>query len=61
MVFDDAEAAREVRKGSRTLGEERFQAALRHQRAMYVKQAARGEERLVVYAIYPAAHEVIRY
>ncbi|MGH7325619.1 MAG: apolipoprotein N-acyltransferase [Candidatus Rokuibacteriota bacterium] len=61
MVFDDAEAAREVRKGSRAIGEERFQAALRHQRAMYVKQPARGEERLVIYATYPAAHEVIRY
>jgi apolipoprotein N-acyltransferase len=61
MVFDDAEAAREVRKGSRTIGEERFQAALRHQRAMYVRQPARGEERLVIYTTYPAAHEVIRY
>lgn len=61
MVFDDAGAAREVRRGSRHIGEERFQAALDHQRAMYVKQAARGEHRLVVYERYPNAREVVQY
>lgn len=61
MVFDDPEAARQVRRGFRVIGEERFQAALRHQRAMYVKHAARGEHRLVIYERYPQAIEVIRY
>lgn len=61
MVFDDAGAAREVRRGSRHIGEERFQAALVHQRAMYVKQAARGDHRLVVYERHPSAREVVRY
>lgn len=61
MVFDDPEAAREVRRGSRTIGEEAFQAALARQRAMYVKQAARGEHRLVIFDRYPGFREVIRY
>lgn len=61
MVFDDVGAARDVRRGSRYTGEERFQAALAHQRAMYVKQAARGDHRLVVYDRYPSAREVVRY
>jgi hypothetical protein len=61
MVFDDAGAAREVRRGSRHIGEERFQAALVRQRAMYVKQAVRGDHRLVVYERYPSAREVVRY
>lgn len=61
MIFDDAPAARDVRRGSRNLGEERFRAALRHQRAMYVKHAARGEESLVVYTDYPVVRETFRY
>lgn len=61
MIFDDPEAAREVRKGSRRIGEERFQAALRHQRAMYMKQPARGEHRLVIYSSYPAINGEIDY
>jgi len=61
MIFDDPEAAREVRRGSRNIGEERFEAALRHQRAMYVKQTARGEESLVLYAEYPTARGTVRY
>ncbi|MBI1960376.1 MAG: apolipoprotein N-acyltransferase [Candidatus Rokubacteria bacterium] len=61
MIFDDAEAARDVRRGSRHLGEERFGAALRHQRAMYVKHSARGEESFVIYADYPAVRETLRY
>ncbi|MBI4608811.1 MAG: prolipoprotein diacylglyceryl transferase [Candidatus Rokubacteria bacterium] len=61
MIFDDAEAARQARRGSRIIGEERYQAALAHQRAMYVKQAARGEDSLVIYDRYPSAREVIRY
>ncbi|HXK34461.1 MAG TPA: apolipoprotein N-acyltransferase, partial [Dehalococcoidia bacterium] len=61
MIFDDPQAARDVRRGSRNLGEERFRAALRHQRAMYLKQTARGEESLVVYGDYPTVHETLRY
>ncbi|MBI4636664.1 MAG: apolipoprotein N-acyltransferase [Candidatus Rokubacteria bacterium] len=61
MIFDDVQAARDVRHGSRTLGEERFQAALRHQRAMYLKYAARGDESFVVYAEYPLVRETLRY
>lgn len=61
MVFDDPEAAREVRRGSRTIGETQFEAALRHQRAMYVKQSARGEHRFIVFEPYPTPREVIRY
>lgn len=61
MVFDDAEAARAVRRGARGMGEGRFEAALRHQRAMYVKQTARGEERLVIYRQFPEVGEVVSY
>lgn len=61
MVFDDPEAARQVRKGSRIIGEEPFQAALRHQRAMYFKSRAKGEESFTIYDPYPSAREVIRY
>lgn len=61
MVFDDAEAAREVRRGSRYVGEQRFEAALLRQRAMYVKQRARREDRLIIYARYPAIRETIEY
>ncbi len=60
MIFDDVQAARDARHGSRNLGEERFRAALRHQRAMYVKHSARGEESLVVYADYPIVHQTLR-
>lgn len=61
MIFDDVQAARDVRRGSRNLGEERFRAALRHQRAMYLKQTVRGEESLVVYTDYPTVRETLRY
>lgn len=61
MIFDDAQAARDARHGSRTVGEERFRAALRRQRAMYVKQDARGEESLLIYADYPVVRETLRY
>lgn len=61
MVFDDPEAARRVRQGSRVVGLERFEAALRHQRAMYLKSAERREESFTIYDRYPAAREVIRY
>lgn len=37
--------AHEVRTGSRSFGEERFQRALVHQRAMYLKSIARGREK----------------
>jgi hypothetical protein len=61
MVFDDVEAAREVRRGSRVIGEQRFEAALLHQRAMYLKEPARGEERLTMYKRHPEVLEVVRY
>jgi hypothetical protein len=61
MIFDDLQAARDVRHGSRNLGEERFRAVRRHQRAMYVKHAARGEESFVVYTDYPSVRETLRY
>jgi predicted amidohydrolase len=61
MIFDDPEAASLVHRGSRVVGEEPFQAALLHQRAMYVKQATRGEHQLVIYDQYPNSREVIRY
>lgn len=62
MVFDDPEAARQVRRGSRYIGEERFQAALAHQRAVYIKQAGRGEHSLSIYERYPTVvREVVRY
>lgn len=48
MVFDDARAALEVRRGSRYIGEARFQTALAHQRAMYVKNAARDEHSFII-------------
>jgi hypothetical protein len=60
MIFDDAPAARDVRRGSRNIGEERFRAALRHQRAMYFKHAARGEESLIIYTDYPLVRETFR-
>jgi hypothetical protein len=40
------------------IGEQPFQAALRHQRAMYVKHAGRAH-RLTIYAFYPTPHETI--
>lgn len=58
MVFDDAAAARDVREGSRYIGETRFQAALAHQRAMYLKDAALGKHVLTIFGDPP---EVIRY
>jgi hypothetical protein len=61
MIFDDAEAALQVRKGSRNVDETRFQAALGHQRAMYLKSCARGVESLTVYKSYPVVSEVIRF
>lgn len=61
MIFDDVQAARDVRHGSRNLGEERFRAALRHQRAMYFKHAGRSEESFVVYSDYPLVRETFRY
>lgn len=61
MVFDDAAAAREVRKGSRTVDEARFQAALSHQRAIYLKSTSRGEDSFTIYKSYPVVAETIRF
>ncbi len=61
MIFDDVRAAREVSRGSRLIGERRFQAALAHQRGMYLKNVLRGEHSFIIYASYPMIREVIRY
>lgn len=61
MIFDDAEAARQVRRGYRVIGEKRFQAALAHQRGMYLKSSSRGEDSLTIYKSYPVVNEVIRF
>jgi hypothetical protein len=61
MIFDDTAAAREVRKGSRNVDETRFQAALIHQRAMYLKSAGRGENSFTIYKSYPVVGEVMRF
>lgn len=58
MVFDDAEAARTVRKGSRVVGEEPFQAALGHQVAFYVKDSRAGRHS---FTIYGEPQEVVQY
>jgi hypothetical protein len=61
MIFDDAESARLVRKGFRNVDEMRFQAALFHQRAMYIKSADRGENSFTIYKSYPVVGEVMRF
>ena len=61
MIFDDANAAREVRRGSRIVSETEFQAALVHQRAMYLKSSARDEDSFTIYDSYPNISEVIRF
>lgn len=57
-IFDDAEAARTVRTGSRIVGETRFAAARAHQRASYRKNAKSGQHVLTLYG-EPA--ETVRY
>jgi hypothetical protein len=61
MIFDDANAARKVRRGSRIISETEFQAALVHQRAMYLKSSARDEDSFTIYDSYPNISEVIRF
>jgi hypothetical protein len=61
MVFDSAEAGRQVRRGSRIVGERGFQEALTHQRAMYLKDTSRKEHTLTLYAVFLQPREVIRY
>jgi hypothetical protein len=61
MIFDDANAARAVRRGSRIVSETDFQAALIHQRAMYLKSAVRSENIFTIYKSYPVVGEVIRF
>lgn len=57
-VFDDVEAARTVRAGSRVVGEEPFTAAKAHQRASYRKNARSGQDVLTIYGESP---ERVRY
>lgn len=61
MIFDDANAARQVRRGSRVISETTFQAALVHQRAMYLKSTPRAEDSFTIYKTYPTVDEVIRF
>lgn len=61
MIFDDANAARKVRRGSRIVSETEFQAALVHQRAMYLKSIPRDEDSFTIYDSYPNISEVIRF
>lgn len=58
MVFDDPEAARTVRKGSRVVGEEPFQNALNHQVAFYLKDSRTGQHALTIYG---KPQEVVQY
>jgi hypothetical protein len=61
MIFDDAKAARQVRRGSRMIGETEFQAAVVHQRAMYLKSLLRSEDSFTIYKAYPVVDEIIRF
>lgn len=61
MIFDDAAAARLVHRGSRKIGEEKFQRALLHQRAMYLRSSARDVHSFTIYDKYPERREVINY
>jgi hypothetical protein len=58
MVFDDEASARDVRTGSRHIPEERFQAALAHQVAAYIKNASTGQH---TFTLYSQPRQVIRY
>lgn len=53
VVFDDADAAKAVRAGSRIVGEERFAAAKAHQRASYTKYSRTGKESLTIFGPNP--------
>jgi apolipoprotein N-acyltransferase len=59
MVFDDATAARRAYVGFRRVGDDGFEAALAHQRAIYVKQSARREDRLTLCDAYPARPKAV--
>lgn len=61
MIFDNAEAARTVRRGSQNVDENRFQSALTHQRAMYLKVSGGREDSLTIYKSYPTVSETIRF
>lgn len=61
MIFDDAEAAHLVRQGSRVVEEKKFQRALLHQRAMYLRDSARDVHSFTIYDAYPKPREVIHY
>jgi hypothetical protein len=61
MIFDDADAAGKVYRGSRIVSETEFRTALAHQRAMYLKSIPRHEESFTIYRAYPAVAEVMRF
>jgi len=48
-LFDNVDAARTVKKGSRVVGEESFQAAMAHQVAFYVKDSRTGRHDFTIY------------
>jgi len=57
-IFDDPDAARTVRAGSRMVGEERFAAARARQRASYRKNAQSAQH---VFIMYDEPPETVRY
>lgn len=57
-VFDDAEAAQTVRKGSRIVGEDLFQKASAHQVALYIKDSRTGRH---VMTIFGESKEEVHY
>ncbi len=58
QIFDDATAAKDARTGSRIIGESRFRAAMAHQKASYLKNAAAGQHSLTILS---EPKEIVRY
>lgn len=58
QIFGDAAAAKDARTGSRIVGEPKFRAAIAHQKASYLKNAATGEHRLTILS---EPQETVRY
>ena len=57
-IFDDADAARIVKKGSRIVGEEQFKTAMDHQVASYIKDSRTGQHALTLHG---PPKEVLHY
>ena len=58
QIFDDAAAAKDARAGSRIVGEPKFRAALAHQKASYLKNAATGQHSLTILS---EPQQIVRY